>query len=154
MNLKTHVGSIGALLITVLTVAQSAGHLDRGNIVQVGVAVLTALGLWAGKNTTGPVRQYTKGIVAVLGAGLQAVGPYLATGRITYAECLVVAAAAIQALEVYLVPDGRLSPPTNPFVLAPPKPGVVKPPAPGITVPPMPPQTAATPPIASPASAV
>lgn len=126
------------MLITVLTVVQSAGHLDRGNLVQVGVAVLTTLGLWVGKNTTGTVRQYTRGIVAVLGAGLQAVGPYLATGRITYAEALVVAVAVIQALEVYLVPDNRMPVPVSPFSLAPPKPGAVKPPVGVISVPPMP----------------
>lgn len=102
--------SILALVMAGLTALVGAlqsvgGPIDRVTLVQIGITVVTAVGVYAGKNQlAGPLR-YVKITTAVVGAGLTALLPYLLNGQLTYQDLLLVAVAAVQALLVYVAPN-------------------------------------------------
>lgn len=104
---KAHAAAVFALVVALVSVAQqfSGQPLSRATFVQVGVAVLTAVGVWVVKNVHGTALAWSKAVVAVVGAVLSAAAPFVVAGHITYAQCVTVAVALLGALSVYVVPN-------------------------------------------------
>lgn len=85
-----------ALSDTVVTTTEVAG---------VGVAVLTAVGVYLVPNLPAGPGRWAKGIVALLGTGLQALTPMLSDGAVTPSGWLMVLVAALGAVSVGIVPN-------------------------------------------------
>src|SRR5690606_12365095 len=69
----------------------------------VGIALLTAVGVYWVPNLDGGIRRYAKAAVAVAGTALQALVPFLAEGTVTPAQWLLVLLAGLCAVAVGIV---------------------------------------------------
>ena len=99
-------------LVAILTAAHAVlvTALDDSIITAVegahiGLAVLTAIGVYLVPNLPTGVGRYAKALVAVAGAGLQAAVPLLTDGDIAASGWLVIALAVLGAMSVGIVPN-------------------------------------------------
>lgn len=101
--------SIVAILTAVITVIVAAlgdGVVSTAELAQIGIAFLTAFGVYAVPNIQDQtVGAWAKALVAVLGTALQALIPFLLNGEVTNAQWLMVFLAALGALAVGIVPN-------------------------------------------------
>ena len=103
--LKAIVAIVTAVL-TVFAAATTDGVVSSLEIANVGIAFLTAFGVYAIPNIKDQtVGAWAKAIVAVVGTGLQALVPFLVTGDLTTSQWLLVLLAALGALTVGIVPN-------------------------------------------------
>jgi hypothetical protein len=94
-------------VITVLQVALTDDHVDSVELVNVGIAFVTAVGVYWVPNMPHGAGRYGKAFVAVAGAALQALVPFLSEGRLTAGQWLIVMLAGLGALGVTVVPNAR-----------------------------------------------
>jgi len=107
--------AIVAIVTAVLTVFATAlidGNVDTLELANIGVAFLTAFGVYAVPNFQQHVGAWLKLVVAFAGTALQALIPFLVEGTVTPAQWLLVAIAALGALGVGIVPN--VTPPIYP----------------------------------------
>lgn len=107
--------AIVAILTSVLTVfaaAMTDGKVTTLELANIAIAFLTAFLVYAVPNFQQNVGAWAKALVAVLGAALQALVPFLVNGTVTPAQWLLVLLAGIGALGVGIVPN------VNPAALA------------------------------------
>jgi len=101
--------AIVAILFAVLTVfitALSDNHLDPVDLVNVAIAFLSAILVYAIPNIKDQtVGTYAKVIIAFLGTALQAVLPFIINGDVTTQQWLIVLLSAIGALGVGVIPN-------------------------------------------------
>lgn len=90
---------------TILAAALSDGTVDTVEVANVGIALLTAVGVYWVPNLDGGIRRYAKAAVAVAGTALQALVPFLAEGTVTPAQWLLVLLAGLGAVAVGIVPN-------------------------------------------------
>lgn len=101
---KAIVGLITAVLAVVIVAFQD-NVVTTLELANIGVAFLTAFGIYAIPNFRQDIGAWAKMIVAFAGTGLQALVPLLAEGHLTTANWLMVLLAAIGALAVGIVPN-------------------------------------------------
>lgn len=94
-------------VLTVLTTALLDSRLDSTDLVNVGIAFLTAFGVYALPNFSQSTGAYIKVLVAFAGTALQALLPFLINGEVTTQQWLLVLLAAIGALGVGVVPNAN-----------------------------------------------
>lgn len=100
--------AIVAILTAVLTVFATAmidNKVTSLELVNVGIAFLTAFGVYALPNFQQGTGAWIKLLVALAGTVLQAVAPFVAEGHVTPAQWLLVAIAGLGALGVGIVPN-------------------------------------------------
>lgn len=101
--------AIVAILFAVLTVfitALSDSVLDPVDLVNVGIAFLSAILVYVVPNIQDQtVGTYAKVIIAFLGTALQAILPFVITGDVTTQQWLIVLLSAIGALGVGVIPN-------------------------------------------------
>lgn len=97
--------AIAAAAIGILVAALADNTVTTAELVNVGIAVVTAVGVYLIPNLpAGPARYFKSG-VALLGAALTALASFITDG-VTTAEWLQIALAALAAIGVYVVPNG------------------------------------------------
>lgn len=101
--------AIVAIITAVLTVVVTAlvdDKLDSVDLVNVGIAFLTAIAVYAVPNIHDQtIGAWAKLIVAFVGTALQAVLPFLINGDVSTQQWLLVLLSAIGALGVGVVPN-------------------------------------------------
>lgn len=101
---KSIIGLLTALITAFVTVLTD-NTLDTLDLATVGIAGLTAVGVYIIPNLSSGPAFYAKAIVAFAGTGLQALVPFLATGTVTTTQWLMVMVAALGAIGVGIVPN-------------------------------------------------
>jgi hypothetical protein len=96
--------SIIAAGIGILVAAVSDEVVTTAELVNVGIAVVAAVGVYAVPNVPAGPARYLKTGVALLGAVLAAIASFLTDG-ITSSEWLQIALAGLAAVGVYVVPN-------------------------------------------------
>lgn len=99
--------AILAAVAGVLAAALTDDVVTQLELANIGVALLTAVGVYLVPNLDKSVGHWLKAIVAVLGTALQALVPFLAEGRITTSGWILVFVAALGAVGVGIVPNTR-----------------------------------------------
>ena len=93
-------------VVTVLVTALADNDLDDADLVNVGIAFLTAFAVYAVPNIHDQtIGAWAKLIVAFIGTALQALLPFLINGDVTTQQWLLVMLSAIGALGVGIVPN-------------------------------------------------
>ena len=96
-------------IVAALALAFSAALTDAvvtsAEVAGIGIAVLTAVGVYLIPNLPAGPARWLKMIVALIGTGLQALAPLLSEGSITPAGWLMVLVAALGAVSVGIVPN-------------------------------------------------
>lgn len=98
--------AIGAAALAVLASALTDDVVTGGELVNVGIAVVTAIGVFLLPNLDAGHARFTKAGVAVAGAGLVALASYLSDG-VTSAEWLLVILAGLGAVGVGIIPNAE-----------------------------------------------
>lgn len=101
---KAIVATLTAVL-AVIAAALTDDVVTSPELANVGLAILTAIGVYWVPNAPAGAARYLKAIVAVLGTALQALIPYLVEGTITTSGWLMVLLAGLGALAVGIVPN-------------------------------------------------
>lgn len=124
MNLKigTYAKALLAILaagLVVLAAAITDDDVSSPELVNVGIAIVTAIGVYLIPNLPEGrgVRGYAKGAVAFLGAALAALASFLSDG-VTNAEWVLIALAALGAIGVTIVPNTTANAPGRHEALA------------------------------------
>lgn len=102
--------AIVAAAVTALLAATTDGVVTISELVNVGVAIVTALGVYLIPNLPGQITGYAKAIAAFAGAGLVALVSVLGDGAVTPDEWLQVALAALAGVGVTVVPNHVIVP--------------------------------------------
>lgn len=112
VELPSHYGKafaeIGAAGLIAYLAATAAGSLGSLGAVHVFVAVIAAIGVYLVPRFDGPLAKFSKGAVAVLGTGAQALVPLipaLGVGAVTTQSWIIVAVAGLGALGVGITPN-------------------------------------------------
>lgn len=96
-------------IVAALALAFSAALTDAivtsSEVASIGIAVLTAVGVYLVPNLPAGPARWLKGIVALVGTALQAAAPLLYGGSITTSGWLMVLVAALGAVSVGIVPN-------------------------------------------------
>jgi len=106
-------------VVTVLVTAFADSRVDAVDLVNIGIAVLTAVGVYWVPNMSEGWRVYAKALVAFGGTALQALIPFLIDGPLTTQQWMIVLLAALGALGVTGLPNVK-----EPVVAAEVEPGV------------------------------
>jgi hypothetical protein len=93
--------AVVALLVTALT----DDVVTLVEVLGVGVAGVTAVGVYLVPNLPAGVGRYAKAAVAVVGTGVQAAIPLVTDGTITSSGWLLILLAVLGALSVGIVPN-------------------------------------------------
>lgn len=96
--------AIVAAVLVVLGAALTDDTVSQLELVQIAIALVTAVSVYLVPNLDAGTRRYAKGGVAFLGAGLAALVTVLSDG-VTYSEWVTVALAAIGAVGVVILPN-------------------------------------------------
>ncbi|WP_382307261.1 hypothetical protein [Herbiconiux sp. UC225_62] len=96
-----------ASAVTILVAALSDNVVTIAELVNVGIAIITAVGVYLVPNLDQGVARYFKFIVAILGAALTALASVLSNG-VTTAEWLQILLAGLAAVGVVIVPNTPL----------------------------------------------
>jgi hypothetical protein len=96
--------SILAAALVVLGAALTDNDVSTLELTNIGIAVVTAIGVYLVPNLPTGARRYAKGVVAFVGAGLAAVVTVLAEG-VTPSEWILVILAALGAIGVVVLPN-------------------------------------------------
>lgn len=91
--------------VGVLVTGLADSVLSAAELGGVGVAVLTAVGVYLVPNLPAGVGRYAKLAVAIVGTALQAAVPLLTEGSITSTGWLLILLAALGAVGVNIVPN-------------------------------------------------
>lgn len=97
-------------VVTVLVTAFADSRVDAVDLVNIGIAVLTAIGVYWVPNMSEGWRVYAKALVAFGGTALQAIIPFLIDGPLTTQQWMVVLLAALGALGVTGLPNVKDEP--------------------------------------------
>lgn len=97
--------AIVAALSLAFSAALTDGVVTTLEAASVGIALLTAVGVYLVPNLPAGIGRWAKGIVALLGTALQALAPLLSEGEVTASGWLLVAVAALGAVSVGIVPN-------------------------------------------------
>lgn len=97
-------------VVTVLVTAFADSRVDAVDLVNIGIAVLTAVGVYWVPNMSEGWRVYAKALVAFGGTALQAIIPFLIDGPLTTQQWMVVLLAALGALGVTGLPNVKEEP--------------------------------------------
>lgn len=92
-------------VVAVLAAALTDGAVDTVELAHVGLALITALGVYWVPNAPEGLRHYAKAVVAIAGTALQALVPFLIEGSVTPAQWLMVLLAGLGAIAVGIVPN-------------------------------------------------
>lgn len=95
---------IALAAVTVLVTALQDDVVDVAELVNIGIVVVGAIGVYWAPNVPGSWRAYLKGAVAFLTAGLVALLSFL-TGGVTVAEWLQIGVAALAGIGVVIIPN-------------------------------------------------
>lgn len=92
-------------VVTVLVAALTDNRVSTVEVVQVAIALVAAVGVYLVPNLADGVGRYTKMIVAVVGAALQASAAILAQGDLGPQGVLTILVAALGAVSVGIIPN-------------------------------------------------
>jgi hypothetical protein len=95
-----------ASAVTILVAALSDNVVTVPELINVGIAIVTAVGVYFVPNLEAGVARYFKFIVALLGAALTALASFVSDG-VTAAEWLQILLSALAAIGVVIVPNQR-----------------------------------------------
>ncbi|WP_066041881.1 hypothetical protein [Herbiconiux solani] len=101
--------TIIASAVTILIAALSDNVVTVPELVNVAIAIVTAVGVYLVPNLDDGLARYFKFIVAILGAALTALASVLTDG-VTGAEWLQIFLAALAAIGVAVVPNAPAEP--------------------------------------------
>jgi hypothetical protein len=97
-----------------LVTALSDNRVDLSELVNLGVIIVGAVGVYLVPNLEGSWRNYSKAGVAFVAAGLVALLSFL-SGGVTLAEWLQVGVAALAGIGVTIVPNTKPNTLATPF---------------------------------------
>lgn len=97
--------AIAVAVLTAVAAAMSDGVVSSVELAHIGLALVTAIGVYGVPNAPDGAAAYAKAFVAVVGTGLQVLIPFLIDGALTPSQWLLVLVAAIGALGVGVVPN-------------------------------------------------
>jgi MFS family permease len=100
---KAIVGLLTAVIGVVVT-ALADNILDTSELVNIAIFILTSIGVWLVPNLPAKVGNILKLLIALLGAGLQALASALSDG-ITTQEWLLILLAILGAVGVGVIPN-------------------------------------------------
>lgn len=100
---KAIVGLLTAVIGVVVT-ALADNILDTSELVNIAIFILTSIGVWLVPNLPAKVGNILKLLIALLGAGLQALASALSDG-ITTQEWLLILLAVLGAVGVGIIPN-------------------------------------------------
>lgn len=95
---------IALAAVTFLVTALSDNRIDVSELINLGIILVGAVGVYLVPNMAGDWRNYLKAGAAFLGAGLVALLSFLTDG-VTLAEWLQVGIAALAGIGVTIVPN-------------------------------------------------
>lgn len=107
MRISTYAKAIVYIItagLVVLGAALTDDVVSTSEWLNIGIAGVTAVGVYLVPNLGTGVQHYAKGIVAFVGAALAALASFLSDG-VTSAEWVLVALAALGAIGVVIVPN-------------------------------------------------
>ncbi len=103
-NYSKSILAIVAAGIAVVVAALSDGTVTPSEMVNVAIAMVTAVGVYLVPNLPSGPAKYFKTGVAILGAALAALVSFITDG-VSLSEWLQIALAALAAIGVYVVPN-------------------------------------------------
>jgi len=102
--------SIVAAAFTALIAANTDNDVSAAELVNVCIAIVTAVGVFLVPNLEASIGRYAKAIVALIGAALVSLSSAITDG-VTVSEGLQIALAALAAIGVVVVPNVITQPP-------------------------------------------
>lgn len=99
------IASIIAAALAVVVTTNTGDGLSTPELINIAIAIVTAVGVYAVPNVAEGFRAYAKGAVAFAGAALVAVASAITDSVVTGSEWATIALAALAAIGVVVVPN-------------------------------------------------
>lgn len=104
------IASIIAAALAIVVTTNTADGVSTAEVINITIAIVTAIGVYAVPNVAEGFRANAKGAVAFAGAALVAVASAITDGVVTGSEWATVALAALAAVGVVVVPNAQSKP--------------------------------------------